>query len=308
VTVRERRAQAARELAQLAKEGRKVAPVKIAGRKIAATFWGKAWCENLESYSDFANRLPRGRTYVRNGSVLDLEIGPGRIRALVSGSALYRIEIEIKPLARATWASIRRACAGRIGSMIELLQGRLSGAVMEIITHRSQGMFPAPREIAMECSCPDWAGLCKHLAAVLYGVGARLDHAPDLLFTLRQVDHCALIAQAADVRGILEPAADRKTIADGDLADVFGIELAETPVEAVRSPAAAAPARRSAGTRSRTRRRPKPAGRPGKRNRVRKAAAHPPGRAAGAAVKAPSRRGKPGAARRTPAAHKPPKN
>src|SRR5687767_1299310 len=186
VSVVERRAQAAREVAKLAKKGRKISPVRIEGRKIAHTFWGKAWCENLESYSDYENRLPRGRTYVRNGSVLDLQIEPGRISALVSGSSLYKIEIGITTLVKSSWQGIKRECAGKIGSLIELLQGKLSQGVMGIITRRPGGMFPAPKEISLTCSCPDWAGMCKHIAAVLYGVGARLDHEPELLFTLRR--------------------------------------------------------------------------------------------------------------------------
>src|SRR5687768_2102411 len=93
VSVAQRRAKAAREAAKLQKKGQQSAPILIEGRCISTTFWGKAWCENLESYSDFDNRLPRGRTYVRNGSVVDLKINPGEVIALVSGSSLYRIKI-----------------------------------------------------------------------------------------------------------------------------------------------------------------------------------------------------------------------
>src|SRR6202048_743999 len=89
VSVAERRRQAQREMAKLTKKGQTVSPVVIEGRTIVKTFWGKAWCENLERYSDFANRLPRGRTYVRNGSVIDLQITPGEIKAMVSGSEIY---------------------------------------------------------------------------------------------------------------------------------------------------------------------------------------------------------------------------
>jgi uncharacterized Zn finger protein len=241
VSIAERRAEAAREIAKLAKKGRKISPVRIEGRKIAHTFWGKAWCENLESYSDYENRLPRGRTYVRNGSVLDLQIQPGRITALVSGSSLYKIEIRITTLVKDSWQGIKRECAGKIGSLIELLQGKLSEGVMGIITRRPGGMFPAPKEISLTCSCPDWAGMCKHLAAVLYGVGARLDHEPELLFKLRQVDHLDLIAQAGDLEGILKPASAESTIAHSDLADVFGIELEAEPVLQSASPALSQP-------------------------------------------------------------------
>ena len=226
VSVAKRRANAARQMAKLAKKGHTITPVQIEGRQIASTFWGKAWCENLESYSDFENRLPRGRTYVRNGSVVDLQIKPGKVMARVSGSELYDIEIKIKPLSKPHWQSISSQCAGKIASVLELLQGRLSGGVMEIITHREQGLFPKPEEISLDCSCPDWADMCKHVAAALYGVGARLDEKPELLFVLRQVDHMELIEQAA-VGQSLAPTAgsDKKIIAENDLAEVFGIEM-----------------------------------------------------------------------------------
>ncbi len=159
VPVAQRRANAARKIAKMHKKGRQTAPVCIAGRKITTTFWGQAWCDNLEFYSDFANRLPRGRTYVRNGSVMDLQILPGRVTALVSGSELYEIEIRIKRFGPASWLCVKKQCAGQIGSLVELLQGRLSQGVMQIITHPDTGLFPKPKEISMECSCPDWAGM-----------------------------------------------------------------------------------------------------------------------------------------------------
>ncbi len=226
VPVAKRRANAAREMAKLAKKGHPVSPVHVEGRKIATTFWGQAWCENLESYSDFENRLPRGRTYVRNGSVVDLQITPGEVTAWVSGSELYKIRIKIKPLSKSHWQAILSQCAGKIASVLELLQGRLSQGVMEIITDREQGLFPKPSEISLDCSCPDWADMCKHVAAALYGVGARLDHAPELLFVLRQVDPAELIERAAAGTGLApEAGSGRKAIAENDLADVFGIEM-----------------------------------------------------------------------------------
>ena len=224
IPVARRRANGLREAQRLAGKGTKLSPVKIAGRMIVTTFWGNAWCDNLESYSDFSNRLPRGRTYVRNGSVINLEIESGKVTSLVSGSHLYRITIRIRPLAAPRWKAISHQCGAQIGSVVELLQGRLSKNVMEIVTRRENGLFPAPAEIEMSCSCPDWAGMCKHIAATLYGVGSRLDQDPTLLFKLRQVDHMDLINQAG--RLAPEPkSTGRKTIAKDQLADVFGIEL-----------------------------------------------------------------------------------
>lgn len=224
VPVAKRRANAQREARRLAANGKPVSPVQVSGRVIASTFWGKAWCDNLESYSDFSNRLPRGRTYVRNGSVVDLQIEPGRVTSLVSGSSLYRIVIQIRPLAQPRWKKLKQQCDAGIGSLVELLQGRLSKSVMAVVTSRKSGLFPEPAEIEMSCSCPDWADMCKHVAATLYGVGCRLDHNPELLFKLRQVDHLDLIAQAGRPAAVSRKAG-RKTIASGQLADVFGIEL-----------------------------------------------------------------------------------
>jgi uncharacterized Zn finger protein len=227
VSVAQRRANAIREASKLAKKGQTLIPIKIEGRKITSTFWGNAWSDNLHAYSDFANRLPRGRTYVRNGSVIDLQIGSGEITALVSGSEIYKVQIKIKPLAKSLWSQVQTLCAGKIDSFIELLQGRLSDKVMEIVTHPENGLFPKPAEISLKCSCPDWAEMCKHVAAVLYGVGARLDQRPDLLFLLRDVNAEELITQAAAAEAIQQAVGGQgpAEIAESELADVFGIEI-----------------------------------------------------------------------------------
>jgi uncharacterized Zn finger protein len=227
VPVAERRRRAKVKTEKLKKQGQAIAPVEIAGRKIARTFWGEAWCDNLESYSDFSNRLPRGRTYVRNGSVVDLQVGPGKVKALVIGSRLYTVEITIKPLPAGKWRAIRTRCSGGIGSLVELLQGKLSKGVMEVITGRGTGLFPAPAEISMNCSCPDWATMCKHVAAALYGIGARLDEQPELLFRLRKVKQTDLISQAGSAVSIKKAVAKGKgkKIADRELSSIFGIEL-----------------------------------------------------------------------------------
>ena len=225
LTVRERRAKAAKQASRLFDKGLKLSPVRIEGRDIARTFWGKAWCTHLESFSDFENRLPRGRTYLRNGSVIDLQIAPGKITAKVTGSSLYEITVSIAPLGKSRWKEIKAECSGKIDSLVELLQGRLSSAVLRIITDRDKGLFPKPSEIEKACSCPDWADLCKHLAAVLYGVGSRLDQQPELLFVLRGVDHLELIGSATETGTITQ--AGEGSLADSDIAGVFGIEIVE---------------------------------------------------------------------------------
>ncbi|MFQ5464081.1 MAG: SWIM zinc finger family protein, partial [Phycisphaerae bacterium] len=194
----------------------------IEGRTIAHSFWGKSWCDHLESFSDFENRLPRGRSYVRNGSVCHLAMRPGRIEAIVSGSELYNIRINIKKLKPAAWKAVKKKCSGRIGSMLELLQGRLSDQVMTVVTDRKQGLFPQPREIELSCDCPDWAVMCKHVAAALYGVGSRLDSRPELLFLLRDVDAQELIATEM---AMPVAAAKGDTLEDERLGDIFGIDL-----------------------------------------------------------------------------------
>ena len=177
VPVAERRAKAAQGSREAEEKGRAVSPVVIEGRKIARSFWGKAWCDNLERYRDIANRLPRGRTYVRNGSVVDLQIARGKVEALVSGSELYRVEDRHRGrCAGALEGDLRGLRRARSARSSSLLQGKLSKHVMERVCREADGLFPPPKEIKMSCSCPDWAAMCKHVAAALYGVGARLDH------------------------------------------------------------------------------------------------------------------------------------
>ena len=230
--VAERRRKALLEIARMRKAGQPAAPVVIEGRKIARSFWGKAWCDNLERYSDFANRLPRGRTYVNNGSVIDLQIARGKVEALVSGSELYQVKVEIAVAAPARWKAICADCAGSVGSLVELLQGKLSKNVMERVCREADGLFPGPREIEMTCSCPDWADMCKHVAATLYGVGARLDSQPDLLFTLRGVNREDMVSTVgADLALTATPTASVRLLGDNDLAALFGLDIAEPATE-----------------------------------------------------------------------------
>ena len=244
IPVAQRQRLAKQKVAALNKKGHNCQPITIEGRVIAKSFWGKAWCENLESYSDFANRLPRGRTYARNGSVIDLRIETGKVRALVSGSDVYSVEIGVQPLAATRWGAIVKECSGKVASVIELLQGRLSHAVMETVTRRGDGLFPLPRQIGLRCSCPDAATMCKHVAAVLYGVGARLDNEPELLFLLRQVAPQDLIRQAG--KGPAMAHSDTQgALASTDLSALFGIDLVDTSAASAAHPSAAvAPSRK----------------------------------------------------------------
>ncbi|HET8996491.1 MAG TPA: SWIM zinc finger family protein, partial [Acetobacteraceae bacterium] len=226
VPVAERRRRAELAMEKLRKKGHPVAPVTLESKKIATTFWGKAWCDNLEGYADFASRIERGRTYVRNGSVVDLQIAPREVTAIVSGSELYNVKISISEVAKPHWARICRDCTGGIDSLVELLQGRFSNGVMERICRQQDGLFPRPAEIRFTCSCPDWADMCKHVAAVLYGIGARLDQQPELLFRLRAVDENALVAGINATVPLSKggPAAD-KVLAEDDLSALFGLDM-----------------------------------------------------------------------------------
>ena len=229
VPVAERRRQAQQKLKRLKKKkGQTVAPVTIEGRTIAKSFWGKSWCDNLERYSDYESRLPRGRTYVRNGSVVDLQIAKGEIVAFVAGSELYKIKIGIAPVKSSRWKSICRDCAGSIDSLVELLQGRLAKGVMDRVCREGDGLFPSPDEIELSCSCPDWADMCKHVAAALYGVGARLDQKPQLLFVLRGVDEGDLFAGSGEDISLSKAPSAANVLDDSDVAALFGLEMADT--------------------------------------------------------------------------------
>ncbi len=232
VSVAEKKARAEKKLNQLKKKKQDLRPVIIEGSAIARTWWGKAWNKNLERYADYSNRIGRGRSYVRYGSVLDLQINAGEIKALVHGSRAkpYSITIKIRKLNRAAWQEITSGCSGMLESLEELLAGKFPKALEEAFMQRDRGLFPSPKELEFDCSCPDWASMCKHVAAALYGVGARLDEEPTLFFTLRGVETSELISRTVSTQAesLLEKASKKSSriIADADLSSVFGIDLA----------------------------------------------------------------------------------
>jgi uncharacterized Zn finger protein len=250
VPVAARRRKAEREMEKLRKKGAVLSPVKIEGRQIARTFWGKAWCDNLESYRDYENRLPRGRTYVRNGSVVDLQIAPCEVTAIVSGSKIYKVKVSIGDVGPVRWKTLCAHCSGGIDSLVELLQGRFSKGVMERLCRQDTGLFPRPSEIRFICSCSDYASMCKHIAAVLYGVGARLDESPELLFRLRAVDETELLSDLGSALPDTRTKRDTaQTLVGDDLAALFGLDMEESKTPAPSRPAAAT----SSGPRKKTR-------------------------------------------------------
>jgi len=231
ITAEEKRAKAQKSIEKLQKKNADLSPVILSGKTLAKTWWGKAWNDNLESYSDYSNRIGRGKSYVRSGAVLDLKIAPGKITALVQGSRAkpYKVEIIIEPLSENTWKTITKACEGKIESLQELIDGKFPKTLAELFTVQGKGLFPAPKEISLNCSCPDWANMCKHVAAVLYGVGARLDENPELFFSLRNVNIDQLVSKAiAQNTEALLKKSDKKSkrvIENDDISAMFGIDM-----------------------------------------------------------------------------------
>ena len=231
VPVAEKRKNAEKAVEKLKKKNSDISPVVITGRNLVKNWWGKSWNKNLESYADYSNRISRGRSYVRNGAVLDLKIAEGNIIALVqgSGSKPYKVEISIKPLLKNAWEDIINQCSGTIQSIEELVEGKFPKALEDLFTAKGKGLFPSPQEITLNCSCPDWAIMCKHVSAVLYGVGARLDDNPELFFVLRKVNINDLISEAINkkTQGLLEKSKvkGRRVIEETDISDMFGIDL-----------------------------------------------------------------------------------
>jgi len=231
VPVGEKIRKAEKKLKKLKKKNPDINPVTIEGRSIAKTWWGKEWNKNLERYADYSNRIGRGRSYVRHGAVLDLVIEKGEIRSLVQGGAStpYSVVIKIKGLPKKIWKTIKTECKGKLDSLRELFAGEFPKALAEIFTAKGAGLFPSPAEIEFSCSCPDWADMCKHVAATLYGTGARLDEEPGLFFTLRNINMNDLVSEAVkDKTEELLKKAGKKTgrvIDDSDLSEMFGIDM-----------------------------------------------------------------------------------
>ncbi len=235
VTVAEKKARVEKKLQQLKKKRPGIAPVVITGNTLARNWWGKSWNRNLERYADYSNRIGRGKSYVRHGAVLDLRIAGGQVSALVQGSKAkpYEVVIRIAPVKKVDWAQIRKQCQSELRSLPDLLTGKFPKALADIFMAEGKGLFPTPKEINFDCSCPDWAVMCKHVAATLYGIGARLDEDPLLFFTLRQADTEELVAQAVkDKTGELLARAEKKSsraLDDADLSGLFGIDMDVMP-------------------------------------------------------------------------------
>lgn len=229
IPVAKRREKAKKQLEKLKKKNPELAPVEIQGRNIADTWWGKAWNKNLENYADYTSRIARGRSYVRNGAVLDLKIETGLVRALVLGSERnpYSVEIKVKPMAKETWDGILGVCNHKIDSMSALAEGRFPKELEELFTLKGKGLFPMPKELQFSCSCYDWADMCKHVAAALYGIGARFDEDPTLFFKLRNINFEALLQKTIEqkMQSLLENSEQKskRVMDDEDITGLFGL-------------------------------------------------------------------------------------
>jgi len=228
-SVAEKKGKASRSLDKLRKKNPDIEPVIIEGRALAKNWWGKAWNLNLESYADFANRIERGKSYVRSNAVLDLKISKGRVLAKVQGSRSkpYEVEIKIDTLDNKKWEQVTALCNNRIDSLEQLIEGKFPKELEVLFKDRKYGMFPSPKEIHFDCSCPDWASMCKHVAAVLYGVGARLDVNPMLFFELRGLDGQELVRKSMEkkLESMMKNAGKKsnREIADEDISEIFGL-------------------------------------------------------------------------------------
>lgn len=215
-------------LARLRKKNPDIKPVQVTG-KLAKSWWAQAWNRNLESYADYENRIGRGRSYLRKGYVLDLQISPGLVQAQVQGSRAtpYQVGIGIDYLDDSRWQGIVDRCSHSIANLDELAAGRFPQQLEELFTNRGEGLFPSPREIDLHCTCPDWAVMCKHVAAVLYGIGARFDDEPLLFFTLRNIDFGELLKKSVDqkMNSMLQNAGQvtNRVMQDVDTKVLFGV-------------------------------------------------------------------------------------
>ena len=231
VTVGELKLKRDKSLLKLTKKKNspEIQPVIIEGSKIAKSWWGKSWNDNLERYSDYENRIGRGKSYLKNGMVLDLKIKECEVEALVQGTRVkpYEVKVHIEPLKKKTWQSIVKDCQGKIESLEELIEGKFPKELSQLLTAKGTGLFPSPDEIGFTCSCPDWASMCKHVAAVLYGIGSRIDNSPELLFILRDAKIDELISEAVEEKSkeLLKKSRKKtsRAIADEDISDIFNI-------------------------------------------------------------------------------------
>ncbi|TDD18652.1 hypothetical protein E1218_25585, partial [Kribbella turkmenica] len=157
-------------------------------RPFGATWWGRAWLEALEQRARLdPNRLSRGRSYARRGSVLDLTVSPGEVEAFVQGSRVtpYQVTVRIRAFTTAEWDAVLDVVSAQIGRVAALLDGELPPEVVDDVHAAGLDLLPGAGEVLTNCSCPDFAVPCKHSAAVCYLIADALDDDPFALLLLR---------------------------------------------------------------------------------------------------------------------------
>ncbi|MBO4336878.1 MAG: hypothetical protein J5842_02240 [Lachnospiraceae bacterium] len=212
------------------KKGKDYEPVICRNKRgaLCNSWWGQAWCDNLERYADYASRLDRGRSYVRSGTIIDLKIDGGKVTAKVQGRRRtpYKVEVRVGRLSEENCQKIIDRCIRRIESLETLAKGEFPEELKELFTEDG-ALFPTPKEISFSCSCPDWAMMCKHVAAVMYGIGLRFDENPFYFFKLRGIDPDRFIDVAVENRvermlANADVVSDR-IIEDADFTELFGV-------------------------------------------------------------------------------------
>ena len=187
--------------------------------RFGTSWWGEQWMQALGRLGGgYSNRLPRGRTYARAGRVVNLVMGAGEVTAGVVGTRTrpYSVRISLRTFSRAQWQTVIDILARQARFTVALLRGELPAAVGEAVEHEGLDLFPASKnDLETECSCPDWANPCKHVAAVHYVVAAALDADPLLIFVLRGLGRNELMAALSEARGIVlaaKPPAPRHSV------------------------------------------------------------------------------------------------
>ncbi len=238
VSVAEKEATARKVIESLKKKGIDAQPVLPFKGRIASSFWGKCWCDCMESYADYENRLDRGKSYLRHGTVCHLVIDRGKVNAVVSGSSPYNVSVVIDEIEQSRINKLEKLVKGKVSSQLDLLLGKFPKEIQEVIGAPYTGIIPFPKEIKFTCSCPDIASMCKHVAAVLYAIGRRIDSEPGLLFTLRGLPPDVLCSMAADVN--LEADGGEEALTENmDLGNLLGIDLGEGSLEGIEAGTAA---------------------------------------------------------------------
>ncbi len=189
-------------------------------RKICQNYWGEAWCRYVSVYDDYGYRLGPGRSYVRAGAVVHLEIEQGKVSAKVLGSSLYEVEIDVSPLDKDSLKEMLSDEVTGISSMVDLLEGKIPDSMSQSLLCPEGGLFPQSTDIKFSCTCTDYATMCKHVGATLYGIGVRFDEDPHLFFHLRGVDPRILVQKGVAENSLQESNSENHQ----ELGELFGID------------------------------------------------------------------------------------